>query len=85
MKILYSSQFERRYKKLPAQVKTSAERKEVVFRKGWRNPVLAVHKLKGKLSGLWALSITDKYRIIFEFVSEDAVIFHTIGDHAIYE
>ena len=85
MKILYSSRFTRRYKKLPASVKLSAERKEIVFRKDWKNPILSTHKLKGRLAGFWAFSINDRYRIIFEFIDENTVIFHTVGDHGVYD
>ncbi|MFA5942772.1 MAG: type II toxin-antitoxin system mRNA interferase toxin, RelE/StbE family [Candidatus Paceibacterota bacterium] len=84
MRILYSSRFVRRYKKLPASVRLSAERRESLFRKDLKNPILSIHKLKGKLSGLWAFSITDRYRIIFEFADDDTIIFHTVGDHDIY-
>lgn len=85
MKILYSSHFLRRYKKLPADIKLLAEHKEIIFRKDWKSPTLAVHKLNGKLLGLWAFSINSKYRIIFEFSSKETILFTTIGDHDIYD
>lgn len=84
MKIYYSPNFALRYKKLSKEVKLDAERHEIVFRKDWKDPVLATHKLKGRLVGFWAFSINNRYRIIFEFISEDTVHFHTIGDHSIY-
>lgn len=85
MKILYSSRFLRRYKKLSRSVRLSAERREFVFRADWKNTTLSTHKLKGVLSGLWSFSIDSKHRIIFEFVEKDTVLFHTIGNHSIYE
>lgn len=85
MKIVYSSHFLRHYKKLPLSVKLLAEQREIIFRKNWKNPMLFVHKLQGKLNGLWAFSINTRYRIIFEFVGEETVIFSTIGTHDIYE
>lgn len=75
----------RRYKKLPAVVRLSAEEKEALFREDWKNPLLAAHKLKGRLSGLWAFSITNTHRIIFERIDENTVFFETIGDHSIYD
>lgn len=66
-------------------MKASAERRETLFRKDWKSSLLKVHKLKGRLAGLWAFSITDRYRIIFEFVDAHTVFFQTIGDHTIYE
>ena len=85
MEIRYSPLFARRYKKLPMVIKTSAEKREILFRRDWRDPLLAAHKLSGKLDGLWAFSISNRYRVIFEFVRPDMVIFHTIGDHSVYE
>lgn len=34
-------------------------------------PILATHKLKGKLSGLWACSAGYDMRIIFDFVKSE--------------
>lgn len=85
MKIYYSPHFVRQYKKLPEKVKLSAERREAIFRKNWKDPQLAIHKLKGKFAGLWSFSVDNRHRIIFEFVSEGEIHFHTIGDHSIYE
>ncbi len=85
MQILYSARFVRRYKKLTASVKSSAEHREKLFRKDRNNPLLGTHKLKGKMAGLWAFSISDRFRIIFEQVDEETTIFHTVGDHNVYE
>jgi addiction module RelE/StbE family toxin len=84
MKILYSSHFLRHYKKLPLSVKLLAEQKEIIFRENWKNPRLFVHKLNGKLSSLWAFSINNKYRIIFQFINKNTVLFITVGDHDVY-
>ncbi|MHB8860447.1 MAG: type II toxin-antitoxin system mRNA interferase toxin, RelE/StbE family [Minisyncoccota bacterium] len=85
MEILYSPRFARRYKKLSASVKSSAERRESLFRKDWKDPVLNTHKLNGRLDGLWAFSIDNRHRIIFEFISPKQVIFHTVGNHGVYD
>ncbi len=50
------------------------------------DPQLKTHKLKGKLSGTWACSVTYDYRIIFEFVKnkegkEDDIFLIEIGTH----
>lgn len=85
MEIYYSPNFARQYKKLSKEVRPVAEKKELVFRKDWKNVILAVHKLKGKLVGLWAFSVDSRHRIIFEFIDEVTVHFHAIGDHDIYK
>lgn len=86
MEIIYSSKFEREYKKLPNKIKDIAEEQEVIFRKDPFDSRLKTHKLKGKLGGFLSFSVGYKYRIIFEFVKDDqTVYFHDVGDHDIYE
>lgn len=86
MEIYYSPNFARQYKKLSREVKLVAERREVIFRKNWKNPILATqHKLKGKFIGFWAFSIDNRHRIIFEFVDESNVNFNAVGSHDIYK
>ncbi|MBI3273858.1 MAG: type II toxin-antitoxin system mRNA interferase toxin, RelE/StbE family [Candidatus Colwellbacteria bacterium] len=84
MKIYYSSKFEREYKRLPKQIKILAEEKEGIFRNNPFDSRLKTHKLGGKLKGYRAFWIDQKYRVIFEFVKENIVWFHSVGDHSIY-
>ena len=42
---------------------------------------LRTHKLSGKLSGQWAFSLDDDYRVIFEFISEGTVLLIDFGTH----
>ena len=85
MDIFYSSHFARSYKKLPKSIKDIAEEREKIFRKNWQDPLLNTHKLKGKFSRLYAFSINNKYRIIFETINENTFHFHEVGDHDIYK
>lgn len=85
MKIVYSSKFERAYAKLTSDLKGLAEEQEAIFRNNPFNPVLRTHKLSGKLNGYWAFWIDYRNRIIFRFLKNNAVYFHTIGDHRIYK
>ena len=85
MKIIYSSKFERQYRKLSVELKTIAKRKEKAFRINLFNPSLETHKLSGNLREFWAFSIDYKNRIIFEFGEDDILLFHSIGDHDIYK
>ena len=78
--IYVTSHFERQYKKLPKSVQT-AEKKERTFRSDAFDSRLDTHKLKGKLRGLWAFSVTRDIRILFEFLNGDEVLFHDIGPH----
>ena len=83
MQIIYSPIFLRQYRKLELDIQKSAEMKEGIFRKNPFDTRLKTHKLHGRLSDLWAFSITRKIRITFEFGEHETVTFHEIGDHDI--
>lgn len=85
MIIIYSPTFRKGYKKLPKSIKLIAEKKENIFREDPHDESLETHKLHGKLKDFWSFSITKEYRIIFEFIDETTVYFHTVGKHDIYK
>ena len=85
MRILYTSKFDRDYKKLPEQIKDAAEQSERIFREDAFHPSLRTHKLGGKWQGFWSFSIGYRYRIIFEFGPDGIVYFHAAGDHNVYQ
>jgi len=85
MRIYYSSKFEREYKNLSLRIKRKAEKQEKIFRKNPFDSRLKTHKLSGALKDFWSFSIDQKYRIIFEFIDEKTIWFHSTGDHAIYQ
>lgn len=85
MKIIYSSKFIKEYKKLPEEIKITAEFKEKIFRNNPFNKILNTHKLSGKLKEFWSFSINNKYRIIFELEKNNLIYFHSVGDHSIYQ
>lgn len=81
MKTVYSPIFKKGYKKLPQSVKVIAEKKEKVFRENPFDKRLETHRPYGKLKDFFAFSINKEYRIIFEFIDEETVYFHTAGKH----
>ncbi|MCX6739027.1 MAG: type II toxin-antitoxin system mRNA interferase toxin, RelE/StbE family [Candidatus Parcubacteria bacterium] len=85
MIIFYSPKFAREYKKLPEEVKDTAEIKETIFRKDPYDPRLKTHKLSGEFEGFLSFSINYSYRIIFDFADKNTVRFYRIGTHDIYE
>ncbi len=85
MEIRYTKYFVRRYKKLPQEVKKTAEEKEQIFRKDPFDLSLKTHKLSGKLKGLQSFSINHSYRIVFEVKDSNIFIFHLVGNHNIYK
>lgn len=84
-KILYSSKFVIELRKLPNELIDLSIKKEIIFKDNPLHPSLRLHGLQGKLKGLWSLSITGSYRIIFERQPNGDILFISIGKHNIYK
>lgn len=84
MEIIPTPLFRRSYKKLPNWLKLQAKEQEQIFRADVFNPRLKTHKLHGKYQKYWAFSVSGPYRIMFDLISQNKVIFINIGDHDIY-
>lgn len=81
----YSSRFKKSFKKLDPQMQRKARRKLELFLKDPFSPRLDTHKLKGQLKGYWSLSITDNYRVLFEFLdNQESIGLIDVGTHEIY-
>lgn len=77
--------FDKAYRKLPAEVKAQAITREIVFRQSPFDSQLKTHKLHGKEKETWAFWINYSYRIKFIFLSDNEVLFLDIGTHDIYK
>ncbi|MBI5798893.1 MAG: type II toxin-antitoxin system mRNA interferase toxin, RelE/StbE family [Candidatus Yonathbacteria bacterium] len=84
-KIFYSSKFVSELKKLSEEIVELAIKKEKIFKENPLHPSLRIHSLHGKLKGLWSISITGSYRIIFERQGNGDILFISIGKHDIYK
>jgi len=82
--IFYSSKFVQEFKRLPGDIKLLAIKKEKYFKDNPLHPSLRLHSLQGKLKGLWSISLTGGYRIIFERQPNGDILFISIGKHDIY-
>ena len=80
----FTSEFFRTLKRLTPQLRDVAFKKIELFKNRSNHRRLKVHKLHGKYSGFFGLSIDHKNRIIFEWISDREARLHTIGDHSIY-
>ena len=85
MEIFYTSRFKREAKKLPRRFRPMVEERIVWFQQDPVDPRLHTHKLSGALRGFLAFSINAKVRVIFEFDGKQKAVFHSIGDHSIYD
>ena len=82
--ILYSSKFVAELRKLPKTLLVVAVKKENIFKNNPLHQSLRLHALQGKLKGLWSISVTGSYRIIFERQINGDILFISIGKHDIY-
>lgn len=82
--IHYGRKFIKELAKLPRALVVLAVQKEALFKKNPLHPSLRLHALHGRLEGLWSISITGGYRIIFERMANGDLLFISIGKHDIY-
>lgn len=84
-KILYSKKFVKELKNLPENILNIAIKKEIIFKDNPLHPSLRLHELHGKFKGVWSISITSGYRIIFERMENGDILFISIGKHDLYK
>ena len=84
IKVRLSGKFEISYQEL---ILAESELKEIVWSRVnlfGKNPLdtrLRNHRLRGRLKGKWAFSITDDIRIVYEWKTKNTVRFLAIGKH----
>lgn len=83
--IHYSKKFIKELKNLPQYIVDLAIKKETIFRDNPLHPSLRLHELHGKFKGIWSISLTQNYRIIFERMKNGDILFISIGKHDIYK
>lgn len=81
MEILVAREFETNYAKLSEKIKDKFEKKERIFKSNPFHSSLHTEKLAPKVKQVWSFRIDKKYRIIFQFISKDKVVFLNIGHH----
>jgi len=82
MEIRVSSHFERRYKKLPQEIKERAKAREKIFAANVFDARVGTHKLSGKDEGKWAYAVDYEYRIKCILLNDnDGVIYLDMGTH----
>ena len=84
MEIVTTSLFRRKFKKLSLEVKQRAFEREKIFCANPFDKRLETHKLHGKYRRFFAFSITNSYRIMFDFLGRKKAVFIDIDTHNIY-
>lgn len=83
--IYYSKKFIKELKKLLKEIIGLAIKKEKIFRENPIHSLLRLHELHGKFKGIWSISLTANYRIVFERMDNGDILFISIGKHDIYK
>jgi len=83
--IHYSKKFVKELKRLPKEIIDLAVKKEKLFRENPLHLSLRLHPLHGRFEGIWSISITSNYRIIFERMPNGDILFISVGKHDIYK
>jgi mRNA-degrading endonuclease YafQ of YafQ-DinJ toxin-antitoxin module len=80
MRLVASSRFIRRARKLREPQATMLRAALRRFAEDPRDPLLRTHKLKGELDGYWAFSVDDDVPVLFRWDGDVAVLVH-LGSH----
>lgn len=83
--IHFSKKFIKELKKIPKEIYEIAVKKERIFRKNPLHPSLRLHVLHRKFRGIWSISLSGNYRIVFERMKNGDILFISIGKHDIYK
>lgn len=82
--IRYHPDFVKDLKKLEASLQLRAIKTEALFRSNPLHPSIRLHRLKGRLIGLWSLSVSMRARIIFKRMQNGDIVLLSIGQHDLY-
>ncbi len=84
-KIIFTQSYEKRAKKFikkHPELSSQYEKTLKLLEINPSHPSLRLHKLEGKLSELYSVSINISYRISLEFyISDDEIILINVGSH----
>ena len=83
--ISFKATFVKQIKKLDSALVDEVFEKIELFKNKQNHKALKVHKLHGGFSNCFSFSVNYKTRIVFEYETNDAVIFLAIGDHDLYK
>jgi len=85
MNVAYLPVFIRQYKKFSSALQEEIDEKIALFKKDPKNPLLKVHKLKGKFADRYGFSVNYSHRVIFAYLSNTEVVLMAVGTHDIYK
>lgn len=84
MKIIETARFRASFEKLQKSIKQKAKKQLQLFLKNMFHNSLHTEKLEPRQKNIWSFRVDKNYRVIFTFISSDAILFLDIGPHNIY-
>ena len=81
MTIRYGKTFKKRYKLLPAKIRTRIDDRLRLFAENPRDPRLRLHPLKGELAGYYSINVSGDLRAVFK-KDGAAILFTLVGTHS---
>ena len=85
IRVYTAPQFKKSVQKIPYRVQTTFQKKLKLFCQDPFYHSLKTHKLSGKMKDYYSFSVIYSYRVVFEFLGENEVLFINIGTHEIYK
>jgi len=79
--IEYSRRFIRTFSKIEAALQGEVVEKVELLKKSTNHRRLKVHKLTGKLKGIWSFSVNYRIRITFAKPRKNVIVLETVGTH----
>ena len=77
----YSSRFIRTVRKIDTDLQGEIVERVELLKDSDNHKRLKVHKLTGKLKGIWSFSVNYRIRITFSKQKKDVFVLETIGTH----
>lgn len=81
MQLDYSSNFNKKIKKIPLKIAYKFFERLELFKRDKFNSILNNHKLHGEYKGCNSINITGNFRAVFKYINEDYILFLDIGTH----
>jgi mRNA-degrading endonuclease YafQ of YafQ-DinJ toxin-antitoxin module len=85
IEVQYSATFIKMVRRLEANLRDDVYSRVEDLKDPQSHLRLKIHKLHGRMQGLYGFSVNHNIRIVFEKVTARTYLLHIVGGHEIYE
>jgi len=79
--IYTTNTFDKLFEKLGYEIQKKAANKTEIFKENPFNSILRTEKLHPKKFDVWSFRVDINYRIVFQFIGQNKVLFIFVGHH----